>query len=103
MFSDDFRMIFGNFRRFPEIPGRLGMFPDDSRAFQIVFGAFRSSGSPGKSDLFNNVSGGVELTLKNKRSFEVWRTAVFERSESERSEVRAKRGPVRDLVVQSSK
>ena len=80
------------------------MFPDDSGAFQIVFGKFRSGGSPKKSDLFKNkiagqmfcwpkiicwesfemdcvaVLAGLELILGGKRSFEVWRTAVFERS-----------------------
>ena len=31
---------------------------------------------------FVGVSAGLELILGGKRSFEVWRTAVFERSES---------------------
>ena len=32
------------------------MFPDDSGAFQIVFGAFRSCESPEMSDLFPKIS-----------------------------------------------
>ena len=88
-------MIFDNFWRFLDIPGRFGMFPDDSGSFQIVFGAFRSGGSPEKSDLFKRcrqpifsfgrkifcwesfemdvggVSAGLELILWGKRSFEV--------------------------------
>ena len=93
-------MISGHFRRFPDIPDRFGIFPDDSGAFQIVFGAFRSGGSPGKSDFFKNVrrphfigqqiicwesfemdvggvSAGLELILGGKRSFEVWCTAIY--------------------------
>ena len=52
MFSDDFRMNLGHFFRFLDIPDGFGMFPNDSGAFQIVFGAFRSCESPEKSDLF---------------------------------------------------
>ena len=52
MFSHDFQVVLGHFWRFPDIPGRFGMFPDDSGAFHIVFGAFRSGGSPEKSDVF---------------------------------------------------
>ena len=47
-------MIFDHCLRFPDIPGRFGMFPDDSGAFQIVFGAFRSCESPEKSDFVKN-------------------------------------------------
>ena len=107
-------MMFGHVWRFPDIPGRFGMFPDDSGAFQIVSGAFRSGESPEKSDLFkkvrrpklfvgrkricwessemdlDEVSAGLDLILGGKRSFEVWGTAVFERSES-REASRAKR------------
>ena len=53
-FPGDYRMISGHLWRFPDIPGGFGMFPDDSGAFQIVFGAFRSGGSPEKSVLFKN-------------------------------------------------
>ena len=49
-------MMFGHFCRFPDIPGRFGMFPDDSGAFQIVFGAFRSCESLEKSHFVLNVS-----------------------------------------------
>ena len=90
------------------------MFPGDSGALQIVFGALRSGESPKKSDFFKifcrptifvgpkiicresfemdfgGVSVGVELILGCKQSFEAWRMYVFERSESSEAS-RAKR------------
>ena len=73
------------------------MSPDDSGAFQTVFGAFRSCSSPEKSKkhskmfadfffsrkiicwesfetVFAEVSDRTELILGGKRSFKVWRT-----------------------------
>ena len=111
---DDFRMIYGHFWRFPDMPGRFGMFLDDSGASHIVSGAFRSCESSKKSDFSKKhrrpkfcfgrqiiswepfemdcggVLGGLELISGGKRSFEVRRTAVFERSESSEAS-RAKR------------
>ena len=87
---------------FPDISGRFGMFPDDSGAFPIVFGAFWSFESPEKSQMcqaisptnifwgrtincwesfemdFAEVLGRLELLLRGQLLFEVWRMAVHD-------------------------
>ena len=67
MFSDVFCVMFGHFWRFLDIPDRIGMFPDDSGVFQIVFKLFRSGGSPEKSDLFKNVRRLIFCCWPNKK------------------------------------
>ena len=118
MFSDDFRMIFelilvifGDFLTFQVHSECFRMIPERSRSFSERFGAMETLESQIFQKVFadqlvffdrqiicwesfemdfGGVPMGSELILRGRRSFEVWRTAVFERSESSEAS-RAKR------------